>query len=104
MKWGPPLTLCPKQCTLGVFPDPDSDKFLYTFLQESLFMARLLISQTWLRAPPPTVQDWIAAVNAVLLCKKELYTHRGCPAKYCKIWDTWLEKASTCTKMEAGPV
>lgn len=71
--------------------ETQSHKFLYTFLQELLFMARLLIAQTWLRALPPTIQDWIAAVKAVLMYMKELYTHRGCPAKYSKIWDTWLE-------------
>lgn len=93
---GSPLTLCPKQCLLGIFPDPDSDKFHKIFLQESLFMARLLIARKWLQPLPPTLQEWISAVNTVLPYKKEIYAHRGCPAKYGKIWDAWLGNASTC--------
>lgn len=67
---GSPLTLCPKQCLLGVFPDPESDKFHHIFLQETLFLARVLIAQKWLRAIPPTIKEWVALVNAVLPYKK----------------------------------
>lgn len=81
-KMGSPLTLCPKQCLLGLFPNPDSDKFHHVFLQEVLFIARLLIARKWLRAIPPTIQEWVATINAVLPYKKEIYAHRGCPAKY----------------------
>lgn len=93
---GSPLKLCPKQCLLGIFPDPGSDKYHIIFLQESLFIARLLIARKWMRAHTPTIQEWITAVNSVLPYKKELYIHRGCPSKYGKIWDVWLEKAATC--------
>lgn len=92
---GSPLKLCPKQCLLGVFPDPDSDKSHKIFLQETMFIARLLIARKWLQATPPTFQEWILAVNNVLPYKKEIYTHRGCPAKYGNIFDMWLGNAAT---------
>lgn len=93
---GSPLSLCPKQCLLGVFPDPDSDKYHKIFLQESLFIARLLIARKWMQITPPTLREWISNINNVLPYKKEIYAHRGCPTKYGRVWDTWLENASTC--------
>lgn len=99
-KMGSPLTLCPKQCLLGVFPNPDSNKYHHMLLQETLFTARLLIARKWLRVMPPTIREWVAAVNAVLPYKKETYAHRGSPAKYGKIWDTWLGEASTCDELD----
>lgn len=70
--------------------------YLNILLQETLFLARLLSARTWLRGTPPTLRNWIRAVNNTLPYKKVLYTHRGCPKKYYKIWDRWLEDTSTC--------
>ena len=97
---GSPLTLCPKQCLLGIFPDPDSDKYHKIFLQES-FIARLLVVRRWLQVVPPSLREWISTVNCVLPYKKEIYAHRGCPAKYGKIWDPWLGTAATCNDISS---
>lgn len=96
---GSPLRLCPKQCLLGICPDPDSDKFHIIFLKETLFIARLLIARKWLRIETPTIQEWIAAVNIVLPYKKEIYAHIGCPSKYEKIWNSWLGNSTTCNSI-----
>lgn len=100
---GSPLTLCPKQCLLRVFPNPESDKFHHIFLQETPFIARMLIARKWLRATTPNIKEWVASVNTVLPYKKEIYAHRGFPTKYNKIWDTWLNEASTCDELDAIP-
>lgn len=52
-------------------------------------------SWAWLRVLPPTVQERMAAVNPILPYKKVLHANRGCPNKYHKIWDKWLETVST---------
>lgn len=80
-----PLSLCPKQCLLGLLPDRVSNKHHHTFLQETLFTAGLLLTKMWLQASPPT--EWMAAVSLSLSYKKVIYIHRKCPATYHKIWD-----------------
>lgn len=94
---GSPLTLCPRQCLLGLLPVSEEEKYLSIFLQETLFTARMQIAQLWLRPTSPTTQQWKRAVNLTLPYKKVLYTHHGCPGKYHKIWDRWLNESSTCT-------
>lgn len=90
-RMGSPVSLCPRQCLLGLLSLPDNEKYLNTLLQETLFLARMQIARTWMRGPPPTLQQWIRAVNITLPYKKLLYIHRGCPDKYHKIWDRWAE-------------
>lgn len=61
-------------------------------------MATELIARMWLQASPPTVREWTLAVKLSLACKKVIYVHRKCPAKYHKIWEWWLDVASTSTE------
>lgn len=93
---GSPVQLEPKVCVLGLLPDITIDKFSAIFLYETLFCARKLVARHWMRAIPPTFQDWIKVVNTSLPYKKVIYKHRGCPAKYNKIWDKWLDNTNTC--------
>lgn len=88
---GSPLNLDPKQCILGIFPEV-LNKFTQTFLQETLFSAK-----KWMRPKPPNMVEWKREVNATLQYKKFLYSHRGCPNKYNRIWDKWLQEPTTCT-------
>lgn len=67
---GSPLTLNPKTCLLGIFPDPEIDKFTKIFLQETLFLARRVIARKWMRHTPPTIAEWITDVNGSLPYKK----------------------------------
>lgn len=94
---GSPVQLDPRPCLLGLFPDTITDRSLLTFLSESLFGARKLIAKYWLRTDSPTLQIWFREVNASLPYKKVMYRHRGCPAKYHKIWNRWLDNTNTCT-------
>lgn len=55
----------------------ESEKYLNIFLQETLFLARLQIARLWMRGAPPTLQQWIRAVNDTLPYKKVLYIHRA---------------------------
>lgn len=82
---GSPLMRCPRQCKLGLLPLPEEEKYLTIFLQETLFIARMQITQLWLRTISPTVQQWKRAVNLTLPYKKVLYSHRGCPDKFNKM-------------------
>lgn len=102
-RMGSPLSLCPRQCVLGLLSLSEGEKYLHTFLQETLFLARLQIAKTWLRGTPPTLQQWIRAVNITLPFKKIIYMHRGCPDKFYKIWDRWLEDTSTNAARDHRP-
>lgn len=75
------------------------DKSLATFLYETLFSARKLVAKYLMRnTPPPTVQAWIGEINSNLPYKKVIYRHRGCPAKYNKVWDRLLDVPDTCSE------
>lgn len=96
-KMGSPVALDPKLCLLGLLPDADIDKYLATFMYETLFLARKTVDQTWMQALPPTIQRWKRDINDTLLFQKLIYTHRGCPLKYYKVWDRCLGGGETCT-------
>lgn len=74
-RMGSPLTLCPKQCLLGLLPDPESIRHHHIFLQETLFTARLLITRVWLQASSPILWEWMAAVNLSLPYKNVIYIY-----------------------------
>lgn len=93
---GSPIMLQPKQCLLGTFPDPELNKFTKIFLHESLFSARKVIARVWMRPTPPEFSQWVIEVNNVLPYKKLIYSHRGCPTKYEKIWERWVKSSETC--------
>lgn len=96
--WALPYLCAPHQCLLDILSLPEEEKYLNIFLQESLFLDRMQIARSWIKATPPTIQQWMGAVNDTLPYKKVVYLHRGCPANYNKIWDRWLEDTSTCTE------
>lgn len=92
---GSPITLNPKSCLLGIYPEPDINKFIKIFLDETLFSARKTIPGQWMRPTPPEFKMWLMEVNNGLKYKKLIYSHRGCPSKYDKIWDKWLQAPET---------
>lgn len=94
---GSPLSLDPKQCLLGIFPDLDLDKYTKLFLHESLFSDKKFIARQWMRSTPPSFSEWKADVNTTLPYKKCMYLNIGCPDKYNKTWDKWLKSSTTCT-------
>lgn len=93
---GSPVALDPKQCLLGLFADT-TDKYTKTFLHKMLFSARKVIARNWMRPLPPRFAEWKVEINNTLPYKKFIYANRGCPAKYNKIWDHWLQDSDTCT-------
>lgn len=94
---GSPLQLDPKTCLMGLLPDVTINQFLATFLYETLFSAWKLLAKCWMRNTP-TIHAWIGEINSTLPYKKVIYRHRGCPAKYHKVWDRWLDTPDTITK------
>lgn len=92
---GSPLALDPKQCLFGIVPDT-IDKYTKTILYETLFAARKVIAKKWMRQESPKVVEWKVEINNTLPYKKCIYINRGCPTKYNKIWDRWLQESSTC--------
>lgn len=52
---GSPITLNPKPCLLGIYPEPDINIFTKIFLNETLFSARKTIARHWMRPTPPRV-------------------------------------------------
>lgn len=93
---GSPVTLQPKIWLLGILSDPEINKFNKTFLHETLFSAQKVIARVWMSPNPPEITHWIAEVNNTLPYKKLIYSHRGCPSKYDKIWDKWTKIPETC--------
>lgn len=73
----------------------EDDKYSHAFMQETLFYARLVIARKWLRQETPSFAMWMAAINAALPYKRLIFQHRGCPSKFNKLWDKWLESSST---------
>lgn len=76
---GSPLTLHPKPCLLGIFPELDMDKFTKNFFNKTLFSVRKVIAMLWMRPNPPELTNWIVEVNNTLPYKKLMYSNRGCP-------------------------
>lgn len=95
---GSPLALQPKPCLLGIHPESDMNKCIKIFLNETLFSARKVIARQWMRTNPPEFSAWLIEVNSIRY-KKLIYTHRGCPAKYGKIWDRWLQAPETLDRI-----
>lgn len=87
---------------LGLLPDSTVDKFFATFLYETLFSARKLVARHWMQATPPTFQAWVTEIHLNLPYKKVLY-RLGCPTKYNKVWDRWLNLSDTCNKLGLDP-
>lgn len=54
---GSPLTLHPKPCILGIFPEPDMDTFTKIFLNKTLFSARKVIARLWTRPSLPELTN-----------------------------------------------
>lgn len=52
---GSPITLNPKSCLLGIYPEPDINKFTKVFLNETSFSARKTIARHWMKHTPPRV-------------------------------------------------
>lgn len=94
-KMGSPIQLCPKECIL--LPDPESfeSRYSYSFCIESIFYAKKIIARTWLSHRSPSFPEWLNAVNCVLPLKKWIYQHRGCPTKFTKIWERWVQSELT---------
>lgn len=90
---GSPLTLHPEPCLLGIYPEPEMNKFTKIFLNETLFSERKVLARQWMRTDSAEFSTWVAEVNNSLPYKT--YKHRGCPSKFNKIWDRWLQAAET---------
>lgn len=73
---GSPLTLHSKPCLLGIFPEPDIDKFTKAFSHDTLFSARKRIARQWMKTVPPGFNTWLLEVNNTLPYKKFLDIHR----------------------------
>lgn len=69
-RMGSPLTVCPRQCVLGLLSLPESEKYLNIFLQETLFLVRLQIAKLWLRESPPRCSNGFELSIAPFLIKK----------------------------------
>ena len=78
-RMGSPVSLCPRQCVLGLLSLPESEKYLNIFLQETLILARMQVARRWMRGAPPTLQQWIRAVNITLPYKKSNVYPQGMP-------------------------
>lgn len=74
IRWvGSPVSLDPRQCLLGLFPDTEIDIYTLRFPHEMLFVARKIIARNWIQAAYPTLAAWLAEINNTLPYKKIIY-------------------------------
>lgn len=64
---GSPITCQPKPCLLGIFLDPEFNKFTKLILNETLFSAQKVIARVWMRPNPPEISHWIAEERKSML-------------------------------------
>lgn len=82
-------------CMLGLVNALAPCRAVCTLLGLLLFYARKSIIPKWKVSSAPTLNMWRSLVNSTIPLCRETYLHRGCPKKFNKVWDIWLESDTT---------
>lgn len=64
---------------------------MFCLFKNTAFYAHWKILLGWKLLTPPMVSGWKAAINGPLLLYKLTYASRNCPAKFDKIWNSWID-------------
>lgn len=85
------LELEAKVCVLGLVKQNLGNGSIVIAVVRCLYQARKLIAQSWLSVVPPTPEDWVRTIDALVRTEKIIHTRRGSYRKYVKIWKLWLQ-------------
>lgn len=82
-------------CLLGLVEEVTPRRAQRTMISLSLFYARKAILLCWKKRNPPTISFWKELINKALPFYKATYLRRGCPKKFEKVWQCWLDAKFT---------
>lgn len=85
----------PEVCLFGILDDEQWPHYTRIFLKETLFLARKAIALRWMGDRVPSLSQWRNMVNSVIPLNSLVYKHRGCPAKFGKVWGSWCDSPVT---------
>lgn len=90
-----PIPLTVSVCLLGLLEGIALRRAQRTLISISLFYARKAIICYWKRSESPTVSFWKDMINKALPLYKATYLSRGCPTKFEKVWQCWIDANET---------
>lgn len=89
------VPLAPEVCLFGILDEEQWPHYTRVFLKEVLFLARKAIAMRWMGDRSPSLSQWRKMVNSVIPLNSLVYKHRGCPAKFGKVWGLWCDSPVT---------
>lgn len=87
----------PLRCLLGYIDDEGLSKNTQSFLGTVLFYAKKTITMHWKSHSTPTIKFWLTLINQAIPLYKLTFEARGCPKKFFKMWNSWVNSESTVT-------
>lgn len=87
----------PVVCLFGILDEELWSHHDRIMLRETLFFARKTIALRWMDRRPPRLNIWKNLVNKAVMYEKLVFTHRRCPSKFAKVWDSWRLSPLTIT-------
>lgn len=90
-----PVPLLPRVCLIGLVEEVVPSLAHRTLLNIGLFYARKAILLRWKSSAAPTISFWKGLVNSAIPLYKATYRARGCPKKFTKVWQAWLDSSET---------
>lgn len=89
------IPLTPRVCLIGLVEEVVPSLAHRTLLNIGLFYGKKAILLKWKKSAAPTLSFWKALVNLVIPLYKATYRIRGCPKKFTKVWQPWLDTNTT---------
>lgn len=90
-----PVPFIPRVCLIGLVEEVMPSLAHRTLLNIGLFYGKKAILLKWKNTAAPTLSFWKGLVNSVIPLYKATYRLRGCPKKFSKVWQPWLDSTVT---------
>ena len=90
---GVELPLDPRLFLLSYLGAVEGDRYTKLCITFALFYARRKIFLRWRGPDHPTRSSWLGTINRVLPLYRIMYGSRNCPAKFDKIWSSWIDSS-----------
>lgn len=87
-----PVHLMVATCLLGLVEGLAPIRAQRTLLSLLLFYAHKALILCWKKPKMPSLSYWKGLVNSVISFYKATYLSRGCPKKFDKVWEIWLDR------------
>lgn len=87
-----------RRCLLNVWEPTDLSVHVKSWVMLALMIAKRNIAQKWGAAQPPTLEKWKQGLDWAMFAEKSVYSARGCPKKWTKVWEPWNNyRGNICT-------